>query len=171
MVRSTYLEKLFNKEAFKKTLFEAAKVARELQKDEATRFDAIAFTGNSGAIFAGALAVKINTNMILVRKPNESSHAGGAIVEGDDRDKRYLIVDDFISSGDTIKRIVREIKKVFPSKVCIGVLEYLRQSGEHFDKTRFRTPEQLGGTFGPLSREFVDTFMIDSSKTIVTELK
>ena len=69
------------------------------------RFDALAVRGMSGALFGGALALELAKPLIIVRK--ETSH--GSPVEGaldwhPDR-ARYLIVDDFHASGDTVREM------------------------------------------------------------------
>lgn len=70
-------------------------------------FDHIAVTGNSGTLFGGALAVAMQKDLILVRKPTVNSHAS-AFVEHtiyDNALHRYVIVDDFVESGRTIQVI------------------------------------------------------------------
>ncbi len=69
-------------------------------------FDSIAFTGLSGTLIAPLLAIQTNKKLLAVRKENSHSTL---IVEGDWHAKRYIIVDDLISKGDTIKRINAKI--------------------------------------------------------------
>lgn len=82
-------------------------------------FDAIAFRGMSGCLLAAPLAYLTGKTLIMVRKP-EQSHTS-LIVEGDKAAKTYVIVDDFISSGQTVKIIVQEVTKFSDAK-CIGTL-------------------------------------------------
>jgi adenine/guanine phosphoribosyltransferase-like PRPP-binding protein len=89
-------------------------------------FDAIAFRGISGALVAPILAYRLNKSLLVVRKPkqtDETSHSGRR-VEGDLNARRYLIVDDFQSSGNTVQAIVEEISKFAPNARCIGALLY-----------------------------------------------
>lgn len=72
-------------------------------------FDTILVRGVSGLLVGPVVAYLLNKNIAVVRKDSESSHAGckvSGVVSG-----RCIILDDFISSGAT----VREIIKVFES--------------------------------------------------------
>lgn len=93
-------------------------------------FDAIAFQGMSGALLAPILAMKCKKTLIMVRKPKmymsdgtATSHSAYA-VEGDENAQRYIIIDDFISSGKTIQNVVRRISEFNPQAICIGALLY-----------------------------------------------
>jgi hypothetical protein len=101
---------------------EAVAVAEKL-KEHAHRFEAIAVRGMSGALFGGLLAYILDKNIIVVRKKgdvNGQSHST-EIVEGhetrDDKTLRYLIVDDFTSSGETLRVIEETIGN---KAVCVG---------------------------------------------------
>src|SRR4051812_10409313 len=56
-------------------------------------FDAIAFRGLSGALFAPTVAMKMGKTLIAVRK--KSTIHSSRIVEGDYNARRYIILDDF----------------------------------------------------------------------------
>ena len=71
------------------------------------KFDAIVFRGNSGAAIAFPVSVATGIPVVLVRK--EGSH--GSKVEGSCSVSKYLILDDFISSGETMKKILGEMAK------------------------------------------------------------
>lgn len=73
-------------------------------------FDAIAFTGVSGALLAPPIARECGAGLILVRKAQDNSHAGIAL-EGALDAETYIIVDDFVSSGDTVRNIIESITK------------------------------------------------------------
>lgn len=66
-------------------------------------FDAIAVSGYSSAMIAPALAMAINKNIVLVRKPSEHRNSGYA-VEGV-HNQRVLFVDDLVASGSTFGRV------------------------------------------------------------------
>lgn len=85
-------------------------------------FDAIAFRGNSGAVYASPLAIRLNKSLILVRKDTTSTHSS-ALVEGDKAARTYLIVDDFIASGETVQIIRKEVKRFAPETKYLGTLE------------------------------------------------
>jgi len=59
--------------------------------------------------------------MILVRK-GEERHCPMK-VEGDQAARRYIIIDDFIDSGHTVRTIVKEVKEFAPEAECLGVLQ------------------------------------------------
>ena len=85
-------------------------------------FDAIAFSGLSGALFAPMVAMGLNKTLLAVRK-GEPCHSGRQ-VEGDYNARRYVILDDFIAAGGTVRHILEEIRDAAPNAECIGILEY-----------------------------------------------
>lgn len=101
-----------------KTIQLALAALKKYQKD----YDSIAFTGMSGALFAPELSRTLNKHLIMVRKSTKQSHSS-LMVEGNSRCKKYIIVDDFISTGSTVQRIQKKVKKFAPDAICIGVLE------------------------------------------------
>lgn len=84
----------------------AVKEIRQLRKK--LKFDAIAFTGSSGAALAFPLSYFLKLPLIHVRKGQ--SHYGSGPIEGTISSQRYLIVDDFIDRGNTIRRIIKKIE-------------------------------------------------------------
>ena len=87
------------------------------------KFDAIAFRGLSGAVVAPMVALALKKTMIAVRKSN--SH--GIKVCGDLGAQSYLIIDDFISSGVTIRKIVTGIDRASLNEpACVGIVLYTR---------------------------------------------
>jgi orotate phosphoribosyltransferase len=93
----------------------------KLIKKEGIRFSTIVYRGHSGAIVAPAVAVQMRKNLALVRKPKESSHSHrkveGYLAEG----MKYIIIDDFIDSGKTIKTITDAISDEAFNAKCVGV--------------------------------------------------
>jgi len=87
-------------------------------------FDSVAFRGMSGALIAPSIALVMDKTMLMVRKTHskEDSHSSHS-VEGDTAARRYIIVDDFISTGETAQAIVNEVKRFAPYAECLGVLE------------------------------------------------
>lgn len=65
-------------------------------------------TGSSGAIIAGIIGTKINCKVIYVRKEGERSHERHG--DSPDIDAYTIVVDDFVSTGQTIKRILDHYK-------------------------------------------------------------
>lgn len=90
------------------------KVFEELKKKH--KFDAIAFTGSSGCAIGFALAMAFKIPLIYVRKENERSHGCEVECNSYNKIKKYLIVDDFVSSGETVRKIVNGIKGLTEAK-------------------------------------------------------
>ena len=106
-----------------------ARVARNLKKlQKKVPFDAIAFRGVSGAAIAFPVSALTGLHLICVRK-ERNSH--GNRVEGPSRSiKRYVILDDFISSGETIRAIYGAVKAVSRSESkCVGICLYAGSYG------------------------------------------
>lgn len=73
----------------------------------------------------------IDFPLMVVRKRGENSH--GNPVEGTEGIdiKRYLVLDDFVSSGATVRNLCEIVEERACSTVgahprCVGVLQYLR---------------------------------------------
>jgi hypothetical protein len=68
---------------------------------------ALLIRGSSGAIMAGLFTAKLpeyDFEIVLVRKPEERHHGGNSITHLP-YDRKAVIIDDFMASGDTINRI------------------------------------------------------------------
>jgi len=96
------------------------------------QFESIAFRGTSGAMVAPAVAALLKKHITLVRKDDE--HHADQTVEGA-LDCNYVIVDDFITSGDTVITIQWRINAASPLSKCVGILEW-----------RYNDLHQKGGT-------------------------
>lgn len=100
------------------------KAVKALQKSN-LKFDGIACTGYSGLLVAPTVAVKLKKPLALVRKL-EPSH--GEVVEWKEEVTSYVIIDDLVETGNTIKRIKCQMSKEFSkydNKVeCVGVYFY-----------------------------------------------
>lgn len=93
--------------------------------------DGIVLHGSSGVWLGSALVlndvVPSGCGLFLVRKPGEQSH--GEIVEGDGENEcsRLLMIDDFVSTGDSVRRVqsLIEENKVRPATI-VAVLQHDR---------------------------------------------
>lgn len=89
-------------------VFEMIEFLREGEASGAIpHYDTIAARGMSGAAVAPILAYALNKKLALVRKPEAHSHDSRSFV-GDIGD-RWIFVDDFISSGETIRQTARAL--------------------------------------------------------------
>ena len=125
-VTSSYLNFIYvNHTRFRKLIHLTSKRIKKLQKE--LKFEAIAFTGHSGSGIAYPLWYYTGIPLICVRKNKESSHTG-SLIEGGGEYHRYLILDDFISTGETVKTIMQEIDKYSRIHLtqceCVGVFLY-----------------------------------------------
>ena len=82
-------------------------LAEEINKDkENLEVNSIAVIGLSGYIMGALVSVKTNLPLILCRKNSEDKHSCFNLEFGDElKYLNYIIVDDLISSGDTIRKI------------------------------------------------------------------
>jgi adenine/guanine phosphoribosyltransferase-like PRPP-binding protein len=88
----------------------------------ADTFDSIACCGVSGLMVVPQIAELLNKNIVVVRKGercySEFRTEGAAPFQ-------YIILDDLICSGSTVKHIKRVIKDEYSRSHCIGVYCYL----------------------------------------------
>jgi orotate phosphoribosyltransferase len=94
----------------------------EMIKHSGQEFDVIAYRGASGAITAAIIGHEMRKPLVLVRKPEDKGHSYLKI-EGPEDFKRYLIVDDFMSSGATYEAIRQALRDHCPAAECIGMME------------------------------------------------
>ncbi len=98
-----------------------------LGKEEMSGVNAIAVRGISGIVMGSIVAHVLNLKLIVVRKENEDSHASYQ-VEGLSSDLKYVIIDDLVSSGRTVKTIMQDIKNSALGRYinieCAGILLY-----------------------------------------------
>ena len=110
----------------------AAKAIEELRSQ--TGSTSVVVHGNSG-VSCGFAALMLTEeqdfNLVLLRKDNDNSH--GAPIEGPDGHRlgKYLILDDFVSSGATMNRIRDKIDTLWEQvswsssrPECVGVVLY-----------------------------------------------
>jgi adenine/guanine phosphoribosyltransferase-like PRPP-binding protein len=85
-------------------------------------FDSIACCGVSGLMVVPQIAELLNKNIVVVRKGepcySEFRTEGAAPF-------RYVILDDLICSGSTVKHIKKVIKDEYTRSYCIGIYCYL----------------------------------------------
>lgn len=86
-------------------------------------YDSIACCGTSGLMVVPQIAELLKKNIIVVRKKKDGYSE--FIVEGP-ASKKYIIIDDLICSGDTVKHIVRSIRNETTISECVGVYSYMK---------------------------------------------
>jgi len=91
---------------------------RKIEKD----FDSIACCGVSGLMVVPQIAEILNKNIIVVRKGEQ--RYSEFFIEGV-APSNYVIVDDLICSGSTVKSIINNIHDDVPRAKCIGAYFYM----------------------------------------------
>lgn len=120
MLVSDYLEPVFNIEQYAQIM----QIVEEFLRKE--KFDSIAFRGASGSAVAFPLALHMKKEMLHVRKSGGHSHAS---IEGQTNIKSYVVIDDFVETGDTLNIIKDNISKWYMKAlhnepVCKAVFLY-----------------------------------------------
>jgi adenine/guanine phosphoribosyltransferase-like PRPP-binding protein len=112
-----YLREFTNPEELEKRIQFAVRALKGHQ------FDAIAFSGMSGALIGPPVAMRLGKTFLMVRKGSldESSHSPLSL-EGDYAAKSYVILDDFSETGATVQRIKKEISAIMPAAKYVGFL-------------------------------------------------
>jgi len=96
------------------------KVIKDLREVEKTHpFEAIAVQGLSGLLIGPIVAMLLKKPLLAVRKESERCHSNEE-VEGDIDVKSYIIIDDFISSGATCRRIQTALWRKGCKATCVG---------------------------------------------------
>lgn len=140
MIQSSYLNDVLSPSSLKQI---AAKICRKL-KYRKNDFDVIAFRGMSGALIAPIVAAKMNKGMLMVRKESDKNHSNFT-VEGNIAGDRFIIIDDLVCTGDTIREIVSKVQKG-TSKKFVGLCLYCHEEyteKEDIKKSKLRIQERI----------------------------
>lgn len=88
-------------------------------------FDTLVGVGVSGAVIVPTLARLLGADFAIVRKENDGSHGWNKIegVVG----RKWLFVDDLVSSGTTVRRVCRLMRENFPDSQLVGAYLYHSQ--------------------------------------------
>lgn len=123
MIQTSHMRELLEPAMLRRLIPATVRILKRLRAG-GLEFDAIAFRGMSGALYAAPVAYLLNVPLIMVRKTDANGHTGSHSyykVEGDLNAMTYLVLDDFISSGHTVREIVREIHEWNGAK-CRGIV-------------------------------------------------
>jgi adenine/guanine phosphoribosyltransferase-like PRPP-binding protein len=109
---------VLNHKVRNKIIIKAVCDLRKISKD----FDSIACCGVSGLMVVPQIAEILNKNILVVRK--DERRYSDFTTEGV-APFRYVVIDDLICSGKTIKHITDTIKEEYPRARALGVYCYL----------------------------------------------
>ncbi len=115
---ATHTSKILNHRYRNQIIMKAYSDLRDIKN-----IDSIACCGTSGLIVVPQIAELLKKNIIIVRKKDESAYSEFK-VEGTPA-RNYIIIDDLICSGSTIKNILKNIKEETPRAKCKGVYCYM----------------------------------------------
>jgi orotate phosphoribosyltransferase-like protein len=105
------------------------------------QFDTIVCCGTSGLLVVPQICESLRKNILVVRKKKEQRYSPfayeGAVP------KNYIIVDDLICSGSTIKHILNTIEEDCDSAKCLGVYIFLKDKCS-YNNNRELCKKQLG---------------------------
>lgn len=128
---SGYLDRVFDKDLLVKHI----SLAKRKLKASGVQFDAIAVRGVSGLAFGAPLAYTMKKGLIVVRKTEENSHSEVDVEMPELMHKsqsgKYIFVDDFVSSGETMHKVVLSLYSRNSSLKIQAV--YLYGTGERYD--------------------------------------
>ncbi len=110
-------------------------------------FDAIVVQGMSGAIIGSVVAHMLSKHIVVVRKPGEDHHGSNQVV-GLEGAYKYLILDDMISSGTTVLRIVDSMTHYRHKAKLVGMYLYkeadpFQSDWEESNRDNFRRIQML----------------------------
>ena len=97
------------------------------------QFDSIVCCGVSGLMVVPQIAELLNKHIVVIRKPDEKCYSDFPM-EGV-TPFRYIIVDDLVCSGSTIKHIKHTIYEDCPKSQCVGVYCYIPDECAYTEET------------------------------------
>lgn len=105
-------------------------------------FDSIVCCGISGLVVAPQISELLNKHLVIIRKANEKCYSEFPM-EGV-TPFRYVIVDDLICSGSTMRHIKNTIYEDCPRARCVGVYCYIPDESA-YDSRNFKMFEKEFG--------------------------
>ena len=104
-----------------------ATIAHNLRHPVLGQVDCVVGIGLSGTMPLVSVRQATGLPTMALRKPGVSSHGGSYICVphlSSYKPIRYVILDDFTESGETIRGLIEEMRKMFPAWKCAGAIFY-----------------------------------------------
>lgn len=120
----------------KETIRTAVNRLNKLKREGGLEFEAIAFTGLSGSLIAPAIADILGVGLIAVRKADDESTHSDYGVETASENVDYIIVDDVVGSGRTVKHIQAAIERSMPDSICQGIYLYAQREEQYAERDK-----------------------------------
>jgi len=120
--------KVLNHKVRNKAIIKAVCDLRKITKE----FDSIACCGVSGLMVVPQIAEILNKHIVIIRKQGQSYSTFS--MEGV-TPFRYVIIDDLICSGETVKYIKNTVHEECPKSKCIGLYCYMPEECAYTSKT------------------------------------
>lgn len=136
-VRSSYLDPVFDP---RKLALVVRRLALEIKRVPGG-IDTIAVRGVSGMLVGAPLAYATGKPILVVRK-DDGSHSSNR-VEGPTFAGTYVIIDDLVDSGDTLREIVVRVKDHDPAARCASVMLYAHYTSITCASSRPRALERV----------------------------
>lgn len=149
----------------------------KLIKESGVQFDTVVFRGMSGALIAPIIAHRLKKEIIFVRKSEDNSHSS-RYCEGHTQSQRFIIIDDFIASGETLRRCFKAIRDMADKfseweqsarATCVGV--FLYDSGEYRMKTQGRFDVSFNSSLDIHYSKHVYVWNLEVTKNDLGKLK
>lgn len=105
------------------------KMLRAMIKKSGIEFDTVVCRGISGCLVVPTLADSLRKPFLLIRKEGDGNHSG-LLFEGHAEVQKFIIVDDLIDTGNTIRAILSAMKEGnskdtgMPHAKCVGIFLY-----------------------------------------------
>jgi len=118
-------------------------------------FDTIVGTGLSGTVYVSRVAPTVGSKFAIVRKPDDQSTHSCYRIEGS-VGLEYIIADDFVYSGRTVRRVIERMREEYPWSKFMGVWTYEAQvfKSRAYILDRWRWADEVihgAPMFGPLT--------------------
>jgi len=113
-------------------------------------FDTLVGTGFSGGLVIPTLALQMGKKFVLIRKETDDSHHGKGRLLGELGDK-WILVDDFVSSGKTRRRVIEKINEAVEMWGEEGRPEMV---GEYMYKAFDNYDQEVPGRFLPYNPQW-----------------
>jgi orotate phosphoribosyltransferase-like protein len=128
---ASYIKRAFDPVLLRRIALETYQVMRSVGAE------VVVVRGLSGTVVATTMAALFNTPFAIVRKPNESSHSSFGLevhtvfseeTFNNETYRDWIIVDDLISTGTTIREIKDKVDSSVIKGICKGIVLYANEN-------------------------------------------